>query len=162
IAVDWGTTNFRAYLMDGEGRIVARTASEDGILNVAGGAFEAVLERRCGEWLRGHPQAPVLLSGMIGSRQGWREAPYCPCPAGAAEVAAKLVEHRTQSGRVIHFVPGLSFATPDGGHDVIRGEETQILGAVGPGGPARRILCLPGTHSKWAELVEGRVVRFVT
>jgi 2-dehydro-3-deoxygalactonokinase len=139
IAVDWGTSNFRAYLIDGGGRIEARTASEEGILAIADGAFEAVLDRRCGQWMRDRPAAPVLLSGMIGSRQGWREAPYCACPAGAEEIAAKLVAHPTQSGKTLCFVPGLSYAS-DGGHDVMRGEETQILGALAEGDRERRLV----------------------
>src|SRR5258708_11894995 len=162
IAVDWGTSNFRAYLMDEAGRVEATAVSGDGILAVADGDFEGVFERRCGAWLARHPEAPVLLSGMIGSRQGWHEAPYCPCPAGAAETARAMVAHPMRTGRKLSFVPGLSRMTEDGGHDVMRGEETQILGAVEPGARARRLVCLPGTHSKWVEVEAGRVLRFAT
>jgi 2-dehydro-3-deoxygalactonokinase len=134
-----------------------RREAPDGILAVQD--FDACFERHCGAWADAHPRAPILLAGMIGSRQGWIEAPYCPCPAGAAEIAAALTPHVTARGRRVAFVPGLSWRGPGGADDVMRGEETQILGVAVPG---RRIVVLPGTHSKWAEVVDGRVLCFAT
>lgn len=157
IGIDWGTTSFRAYLMDAAGAILERRESADGILSAQD--FDATFERHCGPWADAHPQAPILLAGMIGSRQGWVEAPYCPCPAGAAEIVEKLTRHTTSRGRSVAFAPGLSWRSPTGADEVMRGEETQILGVAGSG---RRILVLPGSHSKWAEVVDGRVVRFAT
>jgi 2-dehydro-3-deoxygalactonokinase len=98
---------------------------------------------------------------MITSRQGWVEVPYCPCPAGIVEIAGALRRHATRAGHVIHFVPGLSIVGADGVPDVIRGEETQIVGEVGAA-PGRRLLVLPGTHSKWALVEDGRIVWFAT
>ena len=98
---------------------------------------------------------------MITSRQGWVEVPYCPCPAGSDEIARALWRHETGAGRTIHFVPGLSIVGADGVPDVIRGEETQIVGEVGDA-PGGRLLVLPGTHSKWARSEDGRVVWFAT
>lgn len=157
IGVDWGTSSFRSYLLDGGGAVLDRREAADGILAVQD--FDACFERHCGAWADAHPAAPILLAGMIGSRQGWVEAPYCPCPAGAAEVAGRLMRHLTACGRRVAFVPGLSWRSPSGADDVMRGEETQILGVAGPG---RQVMVLPGTHSKWVEVVDGRVIRFST
>jgi 2-dehydro-3-deoxygalactonokinase len=157
IGIDWGTTSFRAYLLGGDGSVRDRREAADGILAVQD--FDDCFERHCGAWADAHARAPILLAGMIGSRQGWIEAPYCPCPAGAAEIAAALKPHATARGRRVAFVPGLSWRSPSGADDVMRGEETQILGVAAPG---RSIVVLPGTHSKWAEVVDGRVLRFAT
>jgi 2-dehydro-3-deoxygalactonokinase len=98
---------------------------------------------------------------MITSRQGWVEVPYCPCPAGAEEIARAIMRHETGHGRIIYFVPGISIMGPDGVPDVIRGEETQIIGELGAA-PGRRLLLLPGTHSKWALVEDGRILWFAT
>jgi 2-dehydro-3-deoxygalactonokinase len=98
---------------------------------------------------------------MITSRQGWVEVPYCACPAGSAEIAGGLVRHRTGRGRAIHFVPGLSLVGEDGVPDVMRGEETQILGELGEVRETM-VLVLPGTHSKWVRAKDGRIVWFAT
>jgi len=155
IAADWGTTNVRAFRIEADGRVADRRQTPDGILNVSDGRFEAAFERVLGDWLQLRPAAPVLLSGMIGSRQGWREVPYVDCPAGAAEIAARALSLETAAGRTVWLLPGLAARDADGVPDVMRGEETQILGAVDDPAPGRRLFCLPGTHSKWA-LVEGR------
>lgn len=127
-----------------------------GILKVPDGNFAGVFEREVGVWLGG---VPVLASGMIGSRQGWLEAPYCPCPAGSTEIASALVPHPARPE--LHFVPGLSLIGTDGVPDVIRGEETQILGAVGDA-PGPMLAVLPGTHSKWVLIEAGKIVWFAT
>jgi 2-dehydro-3-deoxygalactonokinase len=157
IGVDWGTTSFRAYLIDARGRVLDRREAADGILAVKD--FDACFEDHCGLWADSYPRAPILLSGMIGSRQGWVEAPYCPCPAGAEEIAGRLIRHVSARGRALAFVPGLSWRSPTGADDVMRGEETQILGISGAG---RQIMVLPGSHSKWVEVVDGRILRFAT
>jgi 2-dehydro-3-deoxygalactonokinase len=169
IGLDWGTTSFRAYRLDAAGAVLEARSTPAGILKVPEGGFEALLEREVGPWLADAPDLPVIASGMITSRQGWVEVPYCPCPAGRAEIAASLSRHETGAGRIVHFVPGLSIVGADGVPDVIRGEETQIIGAVGetvggevPDAPGRRLLVLPGTHSKWALVEDGRIVWFAT
>jgi 2-dehydro-3-deoxygalactonokinase len=161
IGIDWGTTSFRGYRIDAAGGVLATRTAAAGILKVEGGAFEAVLEREIGPWLAAAPGLPVVASGMITSRQGWVEVPYCACPAGSAELASALLRHGTAAGRVIHFVPGLSLVGADGVPDVIRGEETQIIGELG-GERARRAFVLPGTHSKWVYAEGGRIVWFAT
>jgi 2-dehydro-3-deoxygalactonokinase len=163
IGVDWGTTSFRAYRIAADGAILDARSATAGILKVAGRDFEAVFEREVGPWLDERPDLPVIASGMITSRQGWREVPYCACPAGGAELAAALLRHETAAGRTIHFVPGLSLSGADGVPDVMRGEETQILGQLGDAaGGGRQAIVLPGTHSKWALVEEGRIVWFAT
>ena len=169
IGLDWGTTSFRAYRLDRQGAVLEAKSAAAGILKIPGGDFEAALEREIGPWLADAPGVPVIAAGMITSRQGWVEVPYCSCPAGSAEIAGALLRHETGAGRTIHFVPGLSIVGADGVPDVIRGEETQIIGAVGGavGGevgdaPGRRLLVLPGTHSKWALVEHGRLVWFAT
>lgn len=149
IAIDWGTTSFRAYRLDARGAILETRCAPKGILSVAAGGFAAVLD----EQIRGWNERPVVMSGMIGSRQGWREAPYVPCPAGFDEIAAALREVR----KGIWVVPGVSCRGDAGVPDVMRGEETQVLGAERDG-----LLCLPGTHSKWVEVRAGRIERFST
>jgi 2-dehydro-3-deoxygalactonokinase len=167
IGIDWGTTSFRAYRIGADGSVLETRAAPAGILRVPDGDFEAVLEREIGPWLAAAPQLPVVVSGMITSRQGWLEVPYCACPAGSVELAGALREHATGAGRRLHFVPGLSLIGSDGVPDVIRGEETQIIGELGgelggEGERGRQAIVLPGTHSKWAFAEDGRIVWFAT
>ncbi len=152
IAIDWGTSSFRAYRLDAQGSILESRASNQGILNVPPGQFPRVLE----EQIRGWEEAPIVMSGMVGSRQGWAEAPYVPCPAGFDEIAASLVEV-PWGRRSAWIVPGLSCRDAAGVPDVMRGEETQMLGCGVEG-----TVCLPGTHSKWVEVKNGRIERFCT
>ena len=161
IGLDWGTTSFRAYRLGADGKVIEAKSAPAGILKVPAGGFEEVFEREIGPWLAQRPDLPVIAAGMITSRQGWVEVPYCPCPAGCAEIAGALLRHETGAGRNVHFVPGLSITGADGVPDVMRGEETQIIGAV-EGAVGRRLLVLPGTHSKWALVEDGRLVWFAT
>jgi 2-dehydro-3-deoxygalactonokinase len=156
-----GTTSFRAYRLASDGGVIETKSAPSGILKVPAGRFEHVFEREIGPWLAVQPDLPVIAAGMITSRQGWVEVPYCPCPAGSDEIARALWRQETGAGRTIHFVPGLSIVGADGVPDVIRGEETQILGEVGDA-PGSRLLVLTGTHSKWALSERGRVVWFAT
>jgi len=157
IAIDWGSSSFRAYLLSPGGEVIDEVASGDGIASVAAGAYPATLRRLVGPWLDANPSLPVIASGMVGSRHGWREAPYVPCPAGAREVAERLTAVEAEGRRVV-LTPGLSF-TDETGADVMRGEETEIFGVADAGG---RIIVLPGSHSKWAKIEGERVVAFKT
>jgi 2-dehydro-3-deoxygalactonokinase len=159
IGVDWGTTSFRAFRIAPDGTIRDRRADLRGIVNVADAKFGDTLREEIGPWLAAG-ENHVLLSGMIGSRQGWKEAPYLPCPAGAPEIAEALVEIEFDWAQV-KLVPGLSATDEAGVAEVMRGEETQVfgvLGAMGGGGLA----CLPGTHSKWVRVEDGRITGFTT
>ncbi len=157
IALDWGTSNLRASLLDARGQPLETRAAAGGIMAVRNGAFDEALVALCGDWLLQH-DCPLLASGMIGSRQGWKEAPYLPCPAAISDSAGVLTTvaiagtGTTGPQRVLHIVPGLQYTDSSGAYDVMRGEETQIWGAALPAGS---ICVLPGTHSKWAWL-DGR------
>ena len=159
IGIDWGTTSFRAFRIARDGTIRDRRTSQRGIMNVPDGRFAETLREEIGPWLAAGEDR-VLMSGMIGSRQGWKEAPYIPCPAGAPELAASLVDVPFDWGKV-KLVPGLSATDATGIAEVMRSEETQVIGvliAIGGSGLA----CLPGTHSKWARVEAGRIVGFAT
>lgn len=164
IGVDWGTTNARAYTIGAEGAIIARGAeaagAAHGIMHVANGAFPETLARLVGT-LQAPPSLPITLSGMITSRQGWVETAYVECPARFADVAA-AAQRRDGNGRALLFAPGLSCREADGAHDVMRGEELQILGAFATDTSNASVFCLPGTHSKWAWVADGAIERFRT
>lgn len=155
IAVDWGTTNRRAWRLDKGGAVLDEMEDDQGILSVPNGGFhEAVVDirDRLGD-------LPMLMAGMIGSNRGWVEAPYVPCPAGLPELAARL--HWVEGERAA-IVPGVSFDR-DGAADVMRGEEVQLLGAYAEGWiGADSTLCHPGTHNKWVRLEDGRIAAFRT
>lgn len=155
IAVDWGTTNRRAYAVDGDGRLEHRFEDDFGLLAVPSGGFEAAADDiRCRLGDR-----PMLLAGMVGSNRGWVEASYVPCPAGAAELAAAI--RWIAPGR-IGIVPGVS-QTGAAGADVMRGEEVQVVGAAATGSvPGEALICHPGTHAKWIQISDGRIQAFRT
>ncbi|MDB5743678.1 MAG: 2-keto-3-deoxygalactonate kinase [Polaromonas sp.] len=156
LAVDWGTSSLRAALIDPDGNVLDERAFPRGILSVAAGEFPAVFAECFGDWMA--PGTLCLISGMAGSRQGWREAPYCPCPAGFGDIADRL--EWVEPGRIA-IVPGLSIEK-HGVPDVIRGEETQVFGALQLLGLDNARLVLPGTHSKWVRVAERRVTDFST
>ena len=160
IALDWGTSNLRASLLDGEGAVIETRCAAAGVMAVPERRFAQALLSLCGDWLQAHPHCACIASGMVGSRQGWVEAPYVDCPAALADAAARLVRVPFGDGPALHIVPGLRCVGEDGQADVMRGEETQLWGA---GLGAGSCCVLPGTHSKWAWLGDGdRVLRFQT
>ena len=161
IGLDWGTSSLRAYLYASDGTVLDRRARPWGIQHLPEGGYAAAFHGIAGDWRGQWPALPVLAAGMVGSRQGWREVPYRACPADAATIAAGIVTCDTECG-VLHLVPGISQA--GGAPDVMRGEETQIIGAIAcePALSKESLLVLPGTHCKWARIRDGRVVRFAT
>ena len=156
VAVDWGTTRLRASLIGDGGAVLGRTQSDLGVQSVPAGGFPAALGQICAPWFEAHPRLPVIMAGMVGSRNGWIEAPYLHCPCGPKEAAAALTAI-PDLGREVLLVPGVDTVGSET-YDVMRGEETQAFGAGVPDG----IVCLPGTHSKWVEMRGGRMVRFWT
>jgi 2-dehydro-3-deoxygalactonokinase len=154
---DWGTTRLRLRLATAEGRIIGEAESGDGINTVPAGAHEAAFEKLVFDW----PAVPAIMSGMVGSRQGWREAPYVPTPATPADLAGQLV-HFSGNVRPVTIVPGLVRRASDGAGDVIRGEETQIVGLLARDPAFTGIAILPGTHSKWAHIATGGIAGFQT
>lgn len=159
LAVDWGTSSFRAYRLGSDGNVRDRREATLGILQVPSGGFAAAFEDQVGDWLAAG-EAPVVMCGMIGSRQGWVEAPYAECPAGIEDLASQLYPVRWRD-RGAWIVPGL-VDRRGGVPDVMRGEETQLVGALARLGPGQHLVCLPGTHSKWARVADGRIVGFRT
>lgn len=161
IGVDWGTTQLRAYRVDAEGKLLeARTAAK-GILSVKDGDFGSALQSAIGDWVEGEA-APVMMCGMIGSRQGWVEAPYVPCPATAEEIAGALAEVSWGPGRRAFICPGLACTDTDGVPDLMRGEEVQAIGALALGGEETMTTYHPGTHSKHVTAERGRIIGFST
>ena len=155
IAIDWGTTSARAYRLDARGEVRDRRSSALGIARIEDRRYAEALASLLGDWQA--DSAPRLACGMIGSRQGWVEAPYVPCPASLNALAAQL----TAVDGALSIVPGLATRDRGGMPDVMRGEETQLMGAVAANeGPV--LAALPGTHSKWAYVDAGRVVDFAT
>ena len=154
IAVDWGTTNRRAYLLDGSGKQTNEFEDSKGVLSMAPGEFPAAVKEirdRLGD-------KPLLLAGMVGSNRGWKEAPYVPCPASVDELAKAIV----WAGDREAIVPGVSYIG-NGRADVMRGEEVQLLGAVAAGSvDPDSLLCHPGTHNKWTVLSRGSIQSFRT
>lgn len=153
IAVDWGTTNRRAYVIEG-GEVIATERDDMGVLSVPAGGFPAAaaaLRERFGA-------LPMLLAGMVGSNRGWHDAGYVSAPAGIADLAANLAS--LENG--VSIVPGVC-RNADDRQDVMRGEEVQLLGAVAAGlAPADALLCQPGTHAKWAIMQGGALADFTT
>jgi len=154
IAVDWGTTNRRAYRVDSSGQCVEEFEDGKGALSVPKGEFPAAaaeIRTRLGD-------LPMLLAGMAGSNRGWVDAPYLPCPADIDDLVKNLV----WAGDREAIVPGLSYIGDDRA-DVMRGEEVQLLGAIAAGDvPPDALVCHPGTHNKWVVIEGGRIVRFRT
>lgn len=159
IGVDWGTSSLRAFLIGAEGDVLDGVSSSQGIMKVDSQAFEAVLDRLISPWAANR-NLPILASGMITSRNGWVETPYAKIPLDAGDLARVLVPHEVMNSSQIHFVTGAS-TEHDGGPDVMRGEETQIIGATSSGFSDGTFV-MPGTHSKWVRVAEGRILDFST
>ena len=162
IALDWGTSTVRATLMGAGGRVLATDSRPWGIMHTPGRDFAAAYQTMTQAWRAADPGLPAVASGMIGSAQGWAAAPYCACPASPSDLAAATITVPTGAGGVLHIIPGMAVhgASPN----VMRGEETQIAGALAlhPQLADATLFVLPGTHSKWVDVQGGRVQRFDT
>jgi 2-dehydro-3-deoxygalactonokinase len=174
IALDWGTTSLRAYKLAEGGRVLEQRSLSSGIMQLpkvpriiktreVSDGFELAFDEACGDWLDAQPDLPVIACGMVGSAQGWREAAYCDTPANVANLGTSLQTVRSLRGVDVHIVPGVIQRSrlPN----VMRGEETQVLGvlqslAVEAG--ADLLIGLPGSHSKWVEVTDGCIVHFDT
>jgi 2-dehydro-3-deoxygalactonokinase len=156
VAIDWGTTTARAYWLDEAGSIVAERSEALGVQKIEGGRFREALALLVGGDLQS--DAPIVACGMIGSRQGWLEAPYLDCPADFVAMAAALAH---VPGVPLAIVPGVICRDADGVPDVMRGEETQVFGALETTA-RRQLIVLPGTHSKWVLVDHGGIEAFST
>lgn len=157
VGVDWGTSSLRVALLDARGGAIEEREFARGILTVEAGEFPLVFEQACGDWMK-MPGALALVCGMAGSRQGWLEAPYAPCPAGFTEIASQLAW--IEPGRIA-VVPGLT-CDKAGVPDVMRGEETKALGVMALLGRGDARIVMPGTHCKWVRVRGGRIESFAT
>jgi 2-dehydro-3-deoxygalactonokinase len=157
IAVDWGTSSFRLWMIGSDGSVLGESRSDEGMTTAAKIGFAEVLAKHLAEV--GAPEAtPVIVCGMAGAKQGWVEAGYIDVPTSLSAILTGAVSVPGQS-RDVRILPGLaqrSQAMPD----VMRGEETQLLGALGSGSAGSQAVCMPGTHSKWVHVTDGNVTGF--
>ncbi|MDD1536013.1 MULTISPECIES: 2-dehydro-3-deoxygalactonokinase [unclassified Bradyrhizobium] len=159
VAVDWGTSSFRLWLVDRAGQVLAERRSDEGMLAAAKTGFPAVLQSHLAA-VEAPDQLPVLVCGMAGAKTGWIEAGYVDTPAPLPAILNQAVRVPGQA-RDIRILPGIAqrdAAAPD----VMRGEETQLLGALGLDAVGEALVCMPGTHSKWVRVRGGIVERFST
>jgi 2-dehydro-3-deoxygalactonokinase len=161
VGLDWGTSALRAYLFAADGDVAERRTQPWGIQHLPAGGYAAAFQAIVGDWLKQWPSVPVLAAGMVGSRTGWHEVPYTACPADAAAIAAGIIPFASERG-IVHIVPGL--VQEGESADVMRGEETQITGAISlePALAVDSLFILPGTHCKWAHVRGGHVTHFTT
>jgi 2-dehydro-3-deoxygalactonokinase len=163
LACDWGTTNLRAWTLDAAGQVVARREFDLGVSRLAPGEAARRFEAEVQPALAAQ-DLPAILCGMVGSNLGWTSAPYADCPAGLADLARNLVAVEAHAAWV-RIVPGVRCPGLAGAPDVMRGEETQLLGWIA-GHPdrarGRHLVCHPGTHAKWVVVEDGRIARFLT
>ncbi|WP_193091059.1 2-dehydro-3-deoxygalactonokinase [Halomonas colorata] len=167
IALDWGTSSLRAFLMDTNGNELEERNSTHGIQHLpepGAAGFLRALHEICGDWLVENTARPLVASGMVGSAQGWAEAPYAKCPADLNTLATQAGSVVLPDNRKLHIVPGVLLNSADALPDVMRGEETQIMGALAgqPVWTDNAVVVLPGTHSKWALVRQGTIERFTT
>ena len=161
IGLDWGTTSFRAWRMGAGGEVLGTISQGPGILAAAKlpGGFQAVLQATIGPWLS--QPVPIIASGMITSRNGWVETPYQPLPLGVDALAQTLIDHDFDGHR-IWFVSGAISDRDGPSPDVMRGEETEIIGHIAASGIRNGRFILPGTHNKWAQVQDGELTAFRT
>jgi len=158
IAVDWGTSNLRAWGMSERGEIILHAASGNGMARLAQGEFEPALLELVADWLAPGQKTVAIACGMVGARQGWIEAPYVKAPC--APLPDKLISAPVTDPLLsLYIIPGIAQENPA---DVMRGEETQIAGFIGVNPDWDGVICLPGTHSKWVRISAGRIVDFTT
>jgi 2-dehydro-3-deoxygalactonokinase len=157
IGIDWGTTSFRAYILGPGGQIREKIENDRGIFNCAGRQFGEVLKEQLALFQRKTAGLPIIASGMITSRQGWRETPYLECPCTAGQLAEQLCRLDFDRSNGLWFVPGVKQLGEE--PDIMRGEETQLMGLAGDNS---QTCLLPGTHSKWVAVQKGTIRGFTT
>ena len=160
IAVDWGTSNIRAWMINSDGDVVLSAASDKGMAHLQPQEFEAALLELAGGWLVKDCRIDVMICGMAGAKTGWIEAPYrsAPCPPLARGETAS--PHVRDARLKVCIVPGIKTDQP--GHDVMRGEEIQVAGYLAANPRFEGVLCMPGTHTKWVHIKNGQIVSFRT
>lgn len=159
IGIDWGTSSLRAFLIGAGGEVLDHISKPLGIMQINDGDFERSFNDLVGPWQQAI-DLPIIASGMITSRNGWVETPYVSVPSGVQQLADALVTHKTSDGTTITFVTGMTI-DHNGVPDVMRGEETQIIGASGLD-MSNGIFVMPGTHSKWITVSCDQIVDYST
>jgi 2-dehydro-3-deoxygalactonokinase len=159
IAINWGTSNFRAWMVDAGGKVVDERLSSRGAISVSPGKFHDALIAEVGDWVSAG-ETRVLMSGMVGSRTGWKEAPYVQVPASLEQVV-KAVTRISVNSIDVRVVPGLRGSDENGVPEVMRGEETEIFGSGSEAANSNHV-CLPGTHTKWVRMEGETIVGFST
>ncbi|MEM9222416.1 MAG: 2-dehydro-3-deoxygalactonokinase [Pseudomonadota bacterium] len=163
IAVDWGTSRLRAYLIGGDGEMLGRIEADKGLMRVEAGNYEVTLAAAIEPLRTKAPDAPVIMAGMVGARQGWVEAPYVALPARKEDLAAAIMAVHAPSVGKVAIIPGVSSGSGrEGWADVMRGEETEIIGALATLDILEGTFVMPGTHSKWVNVKDGAIVSFRT
>ncbi|MDA9491400.1 2-dehydro-3-deoxygalactonokinase [Bradyrhizobium sp. CCBAU 11361] len=159
VAVDWGTSSFRLWLIDRAGRVLAERRSDEGMLAAAKTGFAGVLQSHLAA-IEAPDHLPVLVCGMAGAKTGWVEAGYVDTPAPLSAILKQAVRVPGEA-RDIRILPGIAQRDVKA-PDVMRGEETQLLGALGLAAAGEALVCMPGTHSKWVRVKDGTVAHFST
>ena len=144
IAIDWGSSQYRAYLLNENGDIIDKTESAEGVFSKKNASFEDVLYTSCQRWFKGNAGLPVIMSGMIGSQQGWVETAYLPCPISIDQLCERLVTIPDLYDNPLFVVPGIATSGLSAFKDVMRGEETQLFGLLSNSAFANAVVCLPG------------------
>ncbi|TVU88606.1 2-dehydro-3-deoxygalactonokinase [Vreelandella titanicae] len=164
IAVDWGSSNLRAWSLNQHDQVIAQASSDKGMLSLTPADYERELRRLVGDWLPANVHTDVMVCGMAGARQGWLEAAYLPVPTRLDQLSQGAVTPTLTGDQLrVYLLPGLSQTRSAATHfDVMRGEETQLAGLVANTPDFTGLACLPGTHAKWATLEAGAVSGFST
>ncbi len=162
IVVDWGSSSFRAFLLGQNFEVLETARSDDGVISLQGRCFYSVLMDHCDRWIKHYGKMPIVLGGTIGSRNGWRQTPYLPCPASTYDIKQHMLSVDNESDLDIRILPGVQAQNAYGNRDVMRGEEVQIFGALDIIGAENAAVCLPGTHSKWCSAAQGKITSITT
>lgn len=161
IAIDWGTTNFRAFLMR-DSQQVSRISKTCGLLSVEKNQFSQTLQNLLQPWLEQYGNLPIVMAGMVGSQQGWHEVPYAPLPCNAQDLASRTLAFTTPWGSPAWMIPGANGSSQFSQPDVMRGEEVQLFGLNSLYPAEEHFVLLPGTHSKHAQMRNGEITSFST
>ncbi|WP_367300064.1 2-dehydro-3-deoxygalactonokinase [Hafnia alvei] len=161
IAIDWGTSNFRAFLMNNN-QCIDSVSAHCGLLSIPNRQFDATLLSLIAPWLAQRPKLPLLMAGMVGSQQGWQEVPYVELPASGQRFAQQTAQVVTSWGSPCRIVAGACGFNAFGLPDVMRGEEIQLIGLAAQYPQEHHLVILPGTHSKHATLERDHILHFNT
>jgi 2-dehydro-3-deoxygalactonokinase len=159
IAVDWGTTNLRAWGIGTNGKVVCNPVSDQGMGVLDRDGFEPALLDLVSTLLLPDRITPVVACGMVGSRQGWTEARYVTAPCAPPGYAQSVVAPTSDPRLSVRILPGVKQTEPA---DVMRGEETQVAGFLQQHKDFNGVVCLPGTHTKWVHISSEKIISFQT